>query len=206
MRVIAGTYRSRTLHTLRGAALRPSSDRLRETLFNILSPEIQDAVFVDVFAGSGAVGIEALSRGAAHTIFIENHTAAAAVLRRNLQSLGIALETPATNKKGVAKEKLRFAGTAELFGVHAGLALDRLEARGVRADIVFADPPYADSKAYDAVLEILGEGELLARSGLAILEHSRRRELPGVAGQLERTRTVQQGDSTLSFYRRVLAA
>src|ERR1017187_4702734 len=91
MRVIAGTYRSRKLQTLRGLALRPSSDRLRETLFNILGPAVADSVFVDLFAGSGAVGIEALSRGARRAIFVENHAAAADLLRGNLQSLGIAL-------------------------------------------------------------------------------------------------------------------
>jgi 16S rRNA (guanine966-N2)-methyltransferase len=200
MRVIGGTYRSRKLQTLRGAALRPTSDRLRETLFNILAPNIDDAVFVDLFAGSGAVGIEALSRGARQAIFVENHPASIALLRRNLESLGVALGTSLT-----APAKT-FPGTAELLPLDAEAALERLAARRIRPDIVFADPPYADSQAYDAVLELLGESDLLAADGRAIFEHSSKRELPPFVGRLERTRVVDQGDSALSFYHLVLAA
>src|SRR5216684_8548687 len=90
MRVVAGKYRSRALKSMRGLALRPSSDRLRETLFNILGAAVEGSVFVDVYAGTGAVGIEALSRGAREVLFIENHAAAASLIRKNLQALGIA--------------------------------------------------------------------------------------------------------------------
>ena len=200
MRVIAGQYRSRPLHTLRGSALRPTSDRLRETLFNILAPTIEDAVFVDLFAGSGAVGIEALSRGARQAIFVENHPAGIKLLRSNLDSLGI---KPGTALTAPAKT---FPGTAELLSADVESALERLTARHIRPDIVFADPPYADSKAYETVLEFLGESDLLAKDGRAILEHSGKRELPAVAGTLERTRVVTQGDSTLSIYHQVRAA
>src|SRR5580704_13371476 len=89
MRVIAGTYRSRTLKSLKGLALRPTSDRLRETLFNVLGPGVSGARFLDLFAGTGAIGIEALSRGATEVVFIENHQPAAKLIRRNLDSLGI---------------------------------------------------------------------------------------------------------------------
>jgi 16S rRNA (guanine966-N2)-methyltransferase len=200
MRVVAGQYRSRPLQTLRGSALRPTSDRLRETLFNILAPTIEDAVFVDLFAGSGAVGIEALSRGARQAIFVENHPAGIALLRRNLSSLGI---EPNTSLTAPAKT---FPGTAELLSLAVEPALERLAARHIRPDIVFADPPYADGKAYDSVLEFLGDSNLLAKDGRAILEHSSKRELPPVVGTLERTRVVNQGDSTLSFYHQVRAA
>ena len=200
MRVIAGKYGSRRLHTLRGTALRPTSDRLRETLFNILGPAIEDAVFVDVFAGSGAVGIEALSRGARQVIFIENHPAGTALLRRNLASLGIAAGSAVT-----APAKT-FPGTAELLALDAAAGLERLVARRIRADIVFADPPYGDLDAYDTVLELLGESELLAKDGFAVIEHSRRHTLPTVVGQIERIRCVEQGDAALSFYHLVLAA
>jgi 16S rRNA (guanine(966)-N(2))-methyltransferase RsmD len=87
MRVIAGTYRSRILKSLKGLALRPTSDRLRETLFNVLGSGIQDSRFLDVFAGTGAVGIEALSRGADYVSFIENHAPSAALIRKNLAAL-----------------------------------------------------------------------------------------------------------------------
>ena len=191
MRVIAGTYRSRRLRTLRGLALRPSSDRVRETLFNILGSDVEDAVFVDLFAGSGAVGIEALSRGARRAIFVEHHPAAIKLLHANLESLGIAVTGP--------RDKT-FAGSAEIIALDAVAGLEKLAARGLQADFIFADPPYADSGAYSVVLNWLGDCKLLASGGRVILEHSRRHALPAVAGQLQRTRLVQQGDAVLSFY------
>lgn len=197
MRVIAGTYRSRRLQTLHGMALRPTSDRTRETLFNILSADVRDGVFVDVFAGSGAVGIEALSRGARRAIFVEHFPAAVRLLQANLKSLGIAAAGP----KGKS-----FAGAAEIIAADAIKGLEQLAARGTRADIIFADPPYADAAAYAALLDWLGDSELPAGGGLVIFEHSRRVALPVVAGMLERTRLVEQGDTALSFYLRVRAA
>lgn len=199
MRVIAGTYRSRRLQTLRGTALRPSSDRLRETLFNILGAAIEGALFVDLFAGSGAVGIEALSRGARGAIFVENHPAGAALISRNLASLGIPTAAHLASRK-------TFAGSAEILRMDAMDALERLAERGARVDFVFADPPYANTRAYGDILTFLGESDLLARGGRVIAEHRRNRELPGVAGRLERTRLLEQGDSALSFYTPMLAA
>jgi 16S rRNA (guanine966-N2)-methyltransferase len=210
MRVIAGKYRSRRLYTLRGLALRPSSDRLRETLFNILGTLVEDAVFLDLFAGSGAVGIEALSRGARHAIFVESHPAGAALLQRNLRSLDIAIhENSVFGSKvsgGNTHRSKAFAGTSEILIRDALAAIERLADRGTRADLVFADPPYDDSDAYDSVLDLLGDADVLSRSALVVLEHHHKRQLPAFAGQLERTRVVKQGDATLSFYRVVLAA
>lgn len=199
MRVIAGKYRSRRLQTLRGTALRPSSDRLRETLFNVLGPAIEDAIFVDLFAGSGAVGIEALSRGARGAVFIENHPAGATLISRNLGSLGIPMARQVASAK-------TFAGTAEILRMDAMDALERLAESGARVDFVFADPPYAKSRAYEEILGFLGQSELLARSGRVIAEHRRNADLPAVAGHLERTRVLEQGDSALSFYNAILAA
>lgn len=199
MRVIAGTYRSRRLQTLRGTALRPSSDRLRETLFNILGAAIEGALFVDLFAGSGAVGIEALSRGAGGAIFVENHPAGAALISRNLASLGIPTAAHLASRK-------TFAGSAEILRMDAMDALERLAESGARVDFVFVDPPYANTRAYGDILTFLGESDLLARGGRVIAEHRRNRELPGVAGRLERTRLLEQGDSALSFYTPMLAA
>ena len=201
MRVIAGTYGSRKLQTLKGLALRPSSDRLRETLFNILGDEVRGAIFVDALAGSGAVGIEALSRGAQQAIFIEHHAAGVKLLRRNLESLGV----PPGGTYAPVPGK-HFPGTAEVLALDALIAVETLAKRGLRADLIFADPPYADTRAYDAVLAFLGKSKLLASGGRVILEHDRRRILPAFAGQLERTRIVEQGDTHLSFYRMVRAA
>jgi 16S rRNA (guanine966-N2)-methyltransferase len=118
-------------------------------------------------------------------------------LRANLESLGIATIGP--------KAKV-FAGTAEIIAAGAIDALEQLAVRDMKADIIFADPPYAESAAYSAVLEYLGDSWLIAAGGLAIFEHSRRLALPVVAGALERTRLVEQGDTALSFYLPVRAA
>lgn len=187
MRVIAGKYRSRTLRSLKGQMLRPTSDRLRETLFNILGATVGGATFVDLYAGTGAVGIEALSRGARHAIFVEQHAPAVALIRRNLESLGIGAE-------------------AEILGVNAARAIERLEARRVHAQFIFLDPPYAANIEYECALDILGESPLVAPDGRVIVEHLRKRELPERAGELELARVVEQGDAALSFYRLALAA
>jgi 16S rRNA (guanine966-N2)-methyltransferase len=199
LRVIAGQYRSRRLQTLRGTALRPSSDRLRETLFNILGTAVEGAVFVDLFAGSGAVGIEALSRGARGAIFVENHAAGATLIARNLKSLGIPTAVQVASGK-------TFAGSAEILRMDAMIALERLDKGSAHIDFVYLDPPYADTRAYQEILEFLGESELLARGGSVIAEHRRKTDLPAIAGHLERARVVEQGDTALSFYRPVFAA
>jgi 16S rRNA (guanine966-N2)-methyltransferase len=187
MRIIAGKYRSRTLRSLKGQRLRPTSDRLRETLFNILGPAVGGATFVDLYAGTGAVGIEALSRGARHAIFAEQHAPAVALIRRNLESLGIGAE-------------------AEVLGMNVARAIERLEARRVHAQFVFLDPPYAADDEYESALEALGESPLVAPEGRVIVEHLRKRELPERSGDLELARVVEQGDAALSFYRLALAA
>ncbi len=187
VRVIAGKYRSRTLRSLKGQMLRPTSDRLRETLFNILGPAVGGATFVDLFAGTGAVGIEALSRGARHVILVEQHAPAIALIRRNLESLGIGTE-------------------AEILGMNVARAIERLEARNVHAQFIFLDPPYAADIEYESTLEALGESPLVAPDGRVIVEHLRKRELSERAGDLELARVVEQGDAALSFYRLALAA
>ena len=167
MRVIAGEFRSRKLKTLPGLETRPTPDRLRESLFNILAPRIQDVTFVDAYAGTGAVGIEALSRGAARAIFIERSKAAAEVIRENLRALNL------TDRSEVLE----------------GRVLQYLPHR--RADIVFLDPPYDDRKEY----ETIG----VASADLVIAQHSSHFKLPGYPNRTL-TRTVKQGDNTLSFF------
>ncbi len=173
MRVIAGEFRSRRLKTLPGRALRPTSDRLRETLFSVLGEEIVGKIFVDAYAGTGAVGIEALSRGAARAIFIENNAKAVQVLRENVRALGI-------------KEK------AQVIERPVKTAL-----RGIAADVVFLDPPYQEAREYEVALTLLGESP----PDLVIAEHASRVELQSVYGALERVRVLRQGDSSLSFFR-----
>ena len=187
MRVIAGKFRSRQLRNLKGLALRPTSDRLRETLFNILGPAIEGATFLDLYAGTGAVGIEALSRGARHAIFIEPHAPAATLIRKNLESLGIGNE-------------------AEVLVADVLRGLERLEKRSWRAHFIFLDPPYAQTEQYGRALAFLGESLIVAPDGRVIAEHPRKQALPERPGELELARVVEQGDSALSFYRLALAA
>jgi 16S rRNA (guanine966-N2)-methyltransferase len=187
MRVIAGAYKSRKLRALRGMEMRPTSDRLRETLFNILGHLVEDALFVDLFAGTGAVGIEALSRGARKAIFVENHPPAAALVRHNLESLGIA--------RG-----------AEVVAMDALRGLEKLAARHVVADIIFLDPPWQDHAAYNQVLDFLDSSRLLAPTGLVIAEHSVFVPLEPRWSRLECVRLLKKGDAALSFYRLAHAA
>ena len=182
MRVIAGIYRSRTLRSLKGQALRPTSDRLRETLFNILGPDLPGSTFVDLYAGTGAVGIEALSRGALLAMFVERHEPAANLIQRNLESLGVGEE-------------------AEILIVDVLRALKRLEARHVRAQFIFLDPPYALKDEYERTLDYLGNSPLVATGGRIIAEHLKKHKLPERFGGLELARRVEQGDAALSFYR-----
>ena len=187
MRVIAGKFGSRRLKTLRGSALRPSSDRLRETLFNILGAEVEDSLFVDAFAGTGAVGIEAMSRGAREVVFIEDHRPAANLIRENLRSLGIATG-------------------AEVLVMDAIRGFEQLAARRLLADFIFLDPPYAQTTDYLEVLDFLDDSHLLAPRGMVIVEHRRKLELPARLQKLEVSRVVEQGDTALAFYRLALAA
>jgi 16S rRNA (guanine966-N2)-methyltransferase len=187
MRIIAGTYRSRILKSLKGVALRPTSDYLRETLFNVLGPAVEGSRFLDIFAGTGAVGIEALSRGAAEAVFIENHAPAATLIRRNLESLGV--------RSG-----------ATVLAVDALSGLEKLEGKhslsDVGFDFVYVDPPYAATKDYDWVLRFLGSALILSPGAIVIAEHRRTTELAEQFGGLRRARVLRQGDTALSFYRR----
>jgi 16S rRNA (guanine966-N2)-methyltransferase len=191
MRVIAGTYRSRILKSLKGQALRPTSDRLRETLFNVLGPDVSGSRFLDLFAGTGAIGIEALSRGAREAVFVENHAPAAALIRRNLESLDIR-----NGATVLCMDALR--GLEKLASSKKG--------KPSQYDFVFLDPPYAAANDYTRVLESLGLGNLLAPGGVVIAEHRRSFDLPEEAGALQCYRVLQQGDAALSFYRRAAAA
>ncbi len=188
MRIVGGTYRSRALKSLRGRALRPTSDRLRETLFDILGPTVEGSVFVDVYAGTGAVGIEALSRGARQAIFIERHTAAVKLIHSNLASLGIS------------------SSRADILAMDALRGLELLASRRVHAHFFFLDPPYAEEEEYERTLDFLDRSPMLTPGGRVIVEHPKRRALPEYLESLERVRVVEQGDAALSFYRLALAA
>jgi len=187
MRVIAGKYRSRVLKSALKLRLRPTSDRLRETLFNVLGALVEDSLFVDLFAGTGAVGIEAISRGAREVVFIESHAAGVGLIRRNLESLGI------------------HAGV-EVIEADAVRGLETLSTRRLATDFIFLDPPYENEEDYVRVLEFLDTSHLIAPRGLVIAEHRNSMELPERFDRLECSRILEQGDASLSFYRLAAAA
>jgi 16S rRNA (guanine(966)-N(2))-methyltransferase RsmD len=184
MRVIAGKYRSRSLQSLPGNETRPTYDRLRETLFNVLASagKIEGTVFVDLFAGTGSIGIEGLSRGAARVYFVESARKAAQVIRANLNALGI-------------------EDNVELYEEAAADALRSLSDAGVKADVIFLDPPYRMQGAYSHILRIVAQTSLLSDTGILIAEHEKRFDPGDSYGNLVRYRRLNQGESSLSFYR-----
>ncbi|HMG76446.1 MAG TPA: 16S rRNA (guanine(966)-N(2))-methyltransferase RsmD [Pyrinomonadaceae bacterium] len=183
MRIIAGKYRGRKLKSPPSLETRPTSDRLRETLFNVLAPRIKGARFLDLCAGSGAVGIEALSRGAAHATFVDQSRGMCALVEANLETLGV--------DKG--EVDVVSAEAFEFLRRHA-----KKEAGPF--DIVFFDPPYAMD--YESTLDYVGEHaeSLLAEGGVVIVEHHHKNSLKEEFDRLKRYRVLKQGDSCLSFY------
>ena len=176
MRVIAGRYKGRRLKTPTWEGLRPTSDKLRETLFNILAPRIDGARVLDGFAGTGAVGIEAMSRGAAHVTFVERDRRAAALIAENV-------------------------GTCDadaVYTVETGDVAALLRARPAAFDVIWLDPPYASADGVEALEAAAGA---LAPGGVVVLERATRRE-PDVPPSLARIRDVRSGDSTLTFFTR----
>ena len=186
MRIIAGKYRSRPLKALPGIDTRPTSDRLRETLFNVVlsarGGSLEETVWLDIFAGTGAVGIEALSRGARQVYFIESARKAANLIRDNLRCLGIAEGFEVSEREALQAIRL-------------------LDSQAVACDICFIDPPYRVRSAYEQILGFLSQSRLISVDSVVIAEHERRYDPGERFGALLRFRTLEQGDSALSFYR-----
>ncbi|HXZ80964.1 MAG TPA: 16S rRNA (guanine(966)-N(2))-methyltransferase RsmD [Terriglobales bacterium] len=187
MRIIGGKYRSRHLKSLPGLDLRPTSDRLRETLFNVLtagnSQALSGSTWLDLYAGTGAVGIEVLSRGAVQVVFVEDSKQASNLIRQNLHALGI--------QHGF-----------EILDQDATKALRRLEARGAHFSYCFLDPPYRLREQYARTLETLSQSTLITAESLVIAEHEKKFDPGDAFGSLQRVRRLVQGDAALSFYRR----
>ncbi len=174
MRIVAGSLRGRRLQGPATNAIRPTSDRLRETLFNVLGPSVQGVSVLDAFAGTGAVGLEAISRGAAHVTFYERSPHAWTITEGNIAHCGV----------------------QDVCEVIRG---DFLQSAGISScGLVFLDPPY-DDVDLDAALRVAVTHT--ARGGVVVLEHRRSRESPAAAGSLSRTRVLNSGDSALSFYK-----
>jgi 16S rRNA (guanine966-N2)-methyltransferase len=189
MRIIAGQFRSRPLRSLRGLDIRPTSDRLRETLFDVLTAgnpaALEGSVWVDLFAGTGAVGIEALSRGAAMVYFAESSKRAVAMIQANLQSFGIVESSEILQKESVR-------------------AVADMQRRGIAADFIFLDPPYVQREAYGQTLHALGDS-MMSKTAVIIVEHEKKFDPGEKFGSLQRFRTLLQGDAGLSFYRWIVS-
>lgn len=178
MRIIAGELKGRRLDAPDWPGLRPTSDKLRETLFNILGPSIRDARVLDGYAGTGAVGIEALSRGASHVTFVESDPRAVALVEANLARSGV------NNRYAIIRA--RFAGIEQRLG-------------GTVFDVIFLDPPYGA----ETLAEALAAAEpLVGDATRLVIEHAKRDRPADAAGALRLARTVTSGDSALAFYRR----
>ena len=178
MRVIAGAFKGRNLKSPPSLQVRPTSDRLRETLFNVIAGRVPDSRFLDLCAGSGAVGIEALSRGAAHATFVDRSRRSCQLIESNLELCRV----PEEQRDIYCSEASEFVRQWD----------------GDKWDLVFFDPPYKTD--YLRILELLGSGKVLNEGGLLVAEHHHKTELPETAGVLRRTRILKQGDSSLSFY------
>ena len=181
LRVISGSAKGRRLATLRTLALRPTPDRVREALFNMLGERIDAAAVLDLFAGSGAIGLEALSRGARLAVLVEAHEPACRLIEKNLQRCG--LDQPAI-----------------VWCSQVQHALPALTMQGQAFDVIFLDPPY-QTPLLEETLQRLGDGRLLTADGQVIAEHFFKRVMPERYGRLCRVRLARFGDVALSFYR-----
>jgi len=179
MRVIAGAFKGRRLAPVKGR-IRPTAAKVREAVFNILGDAIAGVRVLDLFAGTGALGIEALSRGAEAAVFVEDHPEALKVLRRNLENLGLAAH-------------------AGVLPMPVTTALRKLAARGARFSLAFLDPPYGGGLAA-AALDALAAAGVLAPGAWVVVEHSRRESLPESAGELTRRESRRYGDTQVAFY------
>jgi len=181
VRIIAGALKGRRLVTPRGGTTRPTADQVRIALMDTLTPRLPAARVLDLFAGAGGVGLEALSRGAAHATFVERDPRAVAALRANIEALGVG--ALARVRRGDVLRELP--------------ALDRA---GEQFDIVFLDPPY-DADLVETTLQSLGGGGLLAPAGLVVAQHFTKRAPAAAIGALASVRTRRFGETTLTFYR-----
>jgi len=178
MRVIAGVARGRPLRTLPGLEVRRTLDRVRQGVFSSLGDRVEEAVFLDLFAGSGAVGIEALSRGASQAVFVERSAGCVRRLRENL-------------------ERCELAAQARVLACDWQAGIRRLARGGEAFDIIYIDPPYA---RFDEALVLEGARRLLLAGGTLILEHPRRRGVPSESGELRQVRQMPYGQTMVSWY------
>jgi 16S rRNA (guanine966-N2)-methyltransferase len=180
VRVIAGSHKGRRLFSSRGLSVRPTSGRVKEAIFSILATHVEGAQFLDLYAGTGAIGIEALSRGAHRVVFVESHPASLRLLRSNV-------------------DHCRFSTLADVHACHAEDFLDRQQTSPIVFDIVFADPPY-ELESASTLLPSLERSVIIAPKTVVLLEHPTKHLVPSHIGRLCRVRHYQYGDTSLSKF------
>ena len=180
MRIIAGSHKGRKLMSCKGLKLRPTSGRVREALFSILERNIVGSLFLDLYAGTGAIGIEALSRGAQRVVFVESHPDSLRLLHANLRRCNFPLQ-------------------ADIQACSAEAFFRRNVMPPAIFDIIFADPPYQQNSAHQ-LLPLLGQNAMIDDHTIVLLEHPTKRLIPSQIGRLSRVRVYQYGDSSLSKF------
>lgn len=183
MRVIAGEYRGRRLPSVKGANIRYTADSVKKSLFSILRDAVPGARFLDLYAGSGNVGIEAISRGADSVAFVDNNRACARTISANLELCGISPEPP----------------RIVLLNMGMSRAMEYFRRHNIQFDIIFLDPPYRRGLVGKSLKEICDCG-ILSADGEIIAEHDVREDAPERMGMLEMTRQKRYGTTILSFY------
>ena len=188
MRVVAGKFKGRRLKTLKGSEVRPTADRVKESLFRIFGEQVVDADFLDLCAGTGSIGLEALSQGARSTTFIDSNYHCIRIIESNLEMCGFNRKHP----------------HVRLIHLDARKALTRLGKRKAKFDLIYFDPPYA-SKIYESCVRQIAEGDLLSPTGLLVVEHGKVQEADwtesSILDELVLSRQERYGDTMLSFYR-----
>jgi 16S rRNA (guanine(966)-N(2))-methyltransferase RsmD len=182
MRIGSGELRGRRVRAPSGERTRPTSGRLKKSLFDVLAPRLAGIRVLDLYAGSGSLALEALSRGASTAVVVERNRKACDAIRRNVEELGL-------------------SGRVEVVSQDVSGALPRLVHRGLRFDLVFADPPYRSNEP-EKLLVHLGKGPLVVEGGIVAVEHHHKRELREAYGPLLRTRILKAGESSVSLYER----
>ena len=177
IRLTGGSKKGQSIRSIKKEGLRPTSSKVREALFNIIGPQLRGSRFLDLFAGTGSVGIEALSRGAAHVTFVEREAEIFRLLKENIERLEIGTESTL-----IRADAIKFLN------------------RGVAFDLIYADPPY-QAPVLEKLLPAVAGGDMITSNGLLIIEHFKKNHLPSAWGSLELTRRYPYGDSILSIYR-----
>ena len=182
MRVIAGSAKGKRLQAPSGLDTRPITDRIKEALFNVLSWNIEQAFFLDLFAGSGSVGIEALSRGAEKVILVDKGNAAVKIIKENLDNCG-------------------FKNNVEVFCMDVFKSLQYFQRQGHKFDYIYVDPPFTNEKIFEEFMEAIDHVLILDRDGIMIIRTRRQKKMPEKLNTMQKYRVNNYGESTLHYYR-----